>query len=130
MSAHKKIDKICVCVIVFTVITAILFCCGRELGIETYGRTLGYENRLFDRSKVHNFDIVIDDWDGFIETCESETYSNCTVIIDGDKIKNVGIRGKGNTSLSSVKNSGSSRYSFKRESESYVLHELKNFGSL
>ena len=119
MSAHKSIDKICVSIVAVTVIIALLFCNGKAFGIEVNARTLGYENRLFDNTKVHTFDIVIDDWDSFIETCESEVYSSCNVVIDGELIKNVGIRGKGNTSLSSVRNSGSSRYSFKVEFDQY-----------
>ena len=119
MSSHKNIDKICVGIVAITLIITILFCNGKAFGIETYARTLGYENRLFDNSKVHTIDIVIDDWDGFIETCESEQYAVCNVVIDGELIKKVGIRGKGNTSLSSVRNMGSSRYSFKIEFDQY-----------
>ena len=119
MSSNKKIDKICVSVVAFTVILALIFCNGKAFGIETQARTIGYENRLFDNTKVHTFDIVIDDWDSFISTCESEVYTNCNVVIDGEHIKNVGIRGKGNTSLSSVKSMGSSRYSFKIEFDQY-----------
>ena len=119
MSSDKKIDKICVAVVAFTVILALIFCNGKAFGIETQARTIGYENRLFDNTKVHTFDIVIDDWDSFISTCESELYTNCNVVIDGELIKNVGIRGKGNISLSSVKSMGSSRYSFKIEFDQY-----------
>ena len=119
MSKHKNIDKICVCVVVASLIIALLFCNGKVLGIESVERVIGYENRLFDNTRVHTVDIVMDDWDSFIETCESEEYSVCTVIIDGEKVSNVGIRGKGNTSLSSVKSSGSSRYSFKLEFDQY-----------
>ena len=119
MSSHKNIDKICVGIVAITLIITILFCNGKAFGIETYARTLGYENRLFDNSKVHTIDIVIDDWDGFIETCESEQYAVCNVVIDGELIEKVGIRGKGNTSLSSVRNMGSSRYSFKIEFDQY-----------
>ena len=70
-------------------------------------------------SRVHTIDIVMDDWDGFIETCQSEEYSVCSVVIDGESYKNVGIRGKGNTSLSSVASMGSSRYNFKIEFDQY-----------
>ena len=119
MSAHKSIDKICVSIVAVTVIIALLFCCGKAFGIETYARTIGYENRLFDNTRVHTLDIVINDWDSFIETCENELYSACNVVIDGELIKNVGIRAKGNTSLSSVRNSGSSRYSLKIEFDQY-----------
>ena len=119
MSAHKSIDKICVSIVALTVAIAMIFCCGRYFGIETTAHAIGYENRIFDRSKVHTFDIVIDDWDAFLETCESEVYTNCNVIIDGEAVRNVGIRGKGNTSLSSVKNMDSGRYSFKIEFDQY-----------
>lgn len=82
-------------------------------------RAIGYENRIFDQSKVHSIDIVTDDWEGFLETCEREEYAPCTVVIDGEAFKNVGIRGKGNTSLRSVESLGSSRYSFKLEFDQY-----------
>ena len=119
MSAHKSIDKICIVIVAFTLILTLLFCNGQAFGIETTAHAAGYENRLFDRSRVHSVDIVIDNWDSFLETCEREEYSPCTVIIDGEAVKNAGIRGKGNTSLSSVRNSGSSRYSFKIEFDQY-----------
>lgn len=119
MSTHKHFDKICVSIVAVTLVLALLFCNGKAFGIETNARTLGYENRLFDNSKVHTIEIVIDDWDEFLETCESEVYSVCNVVIDGELIKKVGIRGKGNTSLSSVKNMNSGRYSFKIEFDQY-----------
>ena len=118
MSSHKSIDKICIIVTIFTLIAAVVFCGFSALGTYTV-RAIGYENRIFDRTKVHTIDIVMDDWDSFIESCESEEYSPCHVIIDGEAVRNVGIRAKGNTSLSSVKNSGSSRYSFKIEFDQY-----------
>ena len=119
MSAHKSIDKICAVIVALTLVTAVVFCFGRSLGIETSAKAIGYENRLFNKSRVHTVDIVIDDWDSFISTCESEEYSPCSVIIDGESVRNVGIRGKGNTSLSSVKNMNSERYSFKIEFDQY-----------
>ena len=119
MSAHKSIDKICAVIAALTLVLTVLFCNGQAFGIGTTAHAIGYENRLFDRSRVHTFDIVIDDWDSFLETCESEEYSPCTVIIDGESVKNVGIRGKGNTSLSSVRNMDSSRFSFKIEFDQY-----------
>ena len=63
---------------------------------------MGYENRLFDTSEVHTVDIVMEDWEEFLEVCENEEYSACSVVIDGEAYKNVGLRAKGNTSLSSV----------------------------
>ena len=119
MSAHKKIDRICIIITAITLVIAFIFCNSQTLGIKTTAHAIGYEERLFDRSKVHTIDIVMNDWEGFIEGCESEEYSACNLVIDGEAVKNVGIRAKGNTSLSSVKNMDSSRYSFKIEFDQY-----------
>lgn len=115
MSAHKNIDKLCAVILAFTVLIAFVFCCGGSLGIQSAANVIGYENRIFDTSRVHKIDIVMDDWNSFIESCESEEYAVCSLVIDGEAFKNVAIRAKGNTSLSSVKSMGSSRYSFKIE---------------
>ncbi len=119
MSAHKNIDKICVLITAFTLVISVIFCCFAALGGTVTVRAIGYENRIFDRKKVHAIDIVMNDWDSFISNCENEEYVQCHLVIDGEAVKNVGIRAKGNTSLSSVKNSGSSRYSFKIEFDQY-----------
>jgi len=119
MSAHKSIDRICIVIVAVTLVISVIFCNGQTLGIGKSAHAIGYENRIFDNSKVHKLDIVINDWNGFIEGCESEEYSPCNLVIDGEAVKNVGIRAKGNTSLSSVKNMDSSRYSFKIEFDQY-----------
>ena len=119
MSAHKNIDRICIFITAVTVVIALIFCNGQVFGVKTAAHAIGYENRLFDHSKVHTIDIVMNDWDGFIEGCESEEYSACNLVIDGEAVKNVGLRAKGNTSLSSVRNMNSSRYSFKIEFDQY-----------
>lgn len=92
---------------------------GEAIGITQTVSAMGYENRLFDTSRVHTLDIVMEDWDSFIDTAQSEEYSECAVIIDGESYKNVGIRGKGNTSLSTVSSMNSERYSFKIEFDQY-----------
>lgn len=119
MSTHKSIDRVCVAAVILSLLTALLFMNGEALGIQSAGKAIGYEDRLFDASRVHTIEIVMDDWDDFIDTCQSEEYSACSVVIDGESCKNVGIRGKGNTSLSSVASMGSSRYSFKIEFDQY-----------
>ncbi len=119
MSTSKHIDRICILAVVVALLICILFMNGATLGIQTKANTMGYEDRLFDTSKVHTIDIVIDDWDAFLQTARSEEYSVCNVVIDGEAFKNVGIRGKGNTSLSTVSSMDSDRYSFKIEFDQY-----------
>lgn len=119
MSTHKQIDKICCGVMLFTLIVTAVFMNGERLGIMPVMAQTGYASRLFDDSRVHSIDIVMEDWDSFPDTCENEEYSACSVVIDNEAYKNVGIRAKGNTSLSQVKEYGNDRYSFKIEFDCY-----------
>lgn len=116
MSTHKHFDKICCVVLALTLIIAVLFVNGEKLGIQKSSNVMGYEKTLFDNSKVHTIDIVMDDWDEFTANARSEEYYACSVVIDGEAFKNVAIRGKGNTSLSQVTND---RYSYKIEFDHY-----------
>lgn len=119
MSTSKAIDRICIIAVVVALLICLIFMNGAAFGIGVKANAMAYENRLFDSSKVHTIDIVIDDWDAFLETAQSEEYSVCSVVIDGEAFKNVGIRGKGNTSLSTVASMDSDRYSFKIEFDQY-----------
>ena len=119
MSTHKHIDIICLVAALLALVLCAVFLNGEALGIQAASKVMGYEDRLFDTSKVHTIDIIIDDWDGFLETARSEEYSVCSVVIDGEAVTNVGIRGKGNTSLSNVASMDSDRYSFKIEFDQY-----------
>jgi len=103
----------------FTLIVTAVFINGERLGIMPVMAQAGYASRLFDDSRVHSIDIVMEDWDSFLDTCENEEYSACSVVIDNEAYKNVGIRAKGNTSLSQVKEYGNDRYSFKIEFDCY-----------
>ena len=119
MAAHRYIDRICALAAALSLAVALLFLNGEALGLPSAAQALGYETRLFDTGRVHTLDIVMDDWEGFIDTCESEEYSPCSVVIDNEAYKNIAIRAKGNTSLSTVSQLGSSRYSFKLEFDHY-----------
>lgn len=119
MSTHKHIDCICCVVIALALILTVLLMNGFALGIRAADNTLGYEDRLFDTSTVHTIDIVMDDWEGFLEGCTDEEYVLCDLVIDGERCQNVAIRAKGNTSLTQVASYGNDRYSFKVEFDHY-----------
>lgn len=119
MSTHKHIDKICCGVLLLVLLLTVVFVNGQRLGVVPAAAQTGYASGLFDDSKVHSIDIVMDDWDDFIKNCENEEYVPCAVVIDQETYKNVGIRAKGNTSLSSVAAYGNDRYSFKLEFDCY-----------
>lgn len=119
MSGSKHFDRIAIIITALTLGLTVLFMNGAVLGIETRSYTMGYEKRIFDNTKVHTVDIVMNDWDEFIASAASEKYYTANVVIDGESYKNVGIRAKGNTSLSTVASLDSERYSFKIEFDHY-----------
>lgn len=119
MSTHKYIDRICCGAMALAVLLAVILMNGEGLGIQAAASSMGYEDRLFDTSQVHTLDIVMDDWDAFLETCADEEYADCAVVIDGETYANVAIRAKGNTSLTQVASYGNDRYSFKIEFDHY-----------
>lgn len=119
MSTSKHIDKICCAALAFALILTVLFMNAAKFGVQAVSSDAVYASGLFDISGVHTIDIVMDDWDTFIANCTDEKYRDCTVIIDGETFHNVGIRAKGNTSLSSVAAYGNDRYSFKIEFDHY-----------
>ena len=119
MSTNKNIDRICLSIVALMLVFSFLFCNSKALYNESSKHKTEYESRIFNNSAVHTIDIVMNDWEEFIEKCENEEYFPCSIVIDGEAFKNVGIRAKGNTSLSSVSKSESERYSFKVEFDHY-----------
>ena len=75
------------------------------------------QKKLFDRDQVHKINLLIsqENWNTMIQNALQEEYAVCDVEIDGELIQNVAIRPKGNSSLKSISNQGSSHFSFKIE---------------
>ena len=89
MLKHKHIDKICILIMALALAATVLFMHGEALGLIPASSAPGYETRLFDRTRVHTIDILIDDWDAFLDTAPEEEYSPCTIVIDGEAFSNV-----------------------------------------
>ena len=112
---HKYTDAICLGVMLLALVMTILFINGESFGLLPSSRIQGYENRLFDSSRVHTVEIIIDDWKGFLGEAKKEEYTVCSLIIDGEAFEHVGLRVKGNNSLRLTRKYGSNRYSLKVE---------------
>lgn len=106
-------------IIIFILTITVLFIYTSNLNSEKNSNSMGYEDKLFDTSKVHTLNIIMDDWDDFTANCQSENYYACSVEIDDEMYENIAIRGKGNTSLMQVSSSENDRYSFKIEFDHY-----------
>ena len=83
-------------------------------------QSVEYESRLFGDS-ITNIDIIADtdEWQNMIDNASDEQYISVNVNIDGELFENVGIRTKGNSSLQTVENSDSEKYSFKIKFDKY-----------
>ena len=120
MLRTKKADRI-VCIATVVMLLASVLLWGVVEPVRGDGsHFIGYENRLFDQSRVHTIDITMAGWDNFIKNATNEEYAECNIAVDGERYSHVAIRAKGNTSLSSVATLGSTRYSFKVEFDHYV----------
>ncbi len=120
MLKHKYIDSICLGIAGAALLIALVFYNGEKIGIGNVHTQPGYVDRIFDDSYVHKIDLQVDNWDTFLENAKKEEYVSCDVVIDGEKIKNAGLRVKGNNSKSLVAKYGLERYSLKLEFDHYI----------
>ena len=82
-----------------------------------------YETKLFDTSEIMTVNIIMDadEWQEVLDNAIKEEYYQCDVIINGERFSNVGIRAKGNTSLTNIaKDDTTDRYSFKLKFDEFV----------
>ena len=119
MIRHRLVDQICLAgLVVALMITAVLSVWASVQ--EENGVAMAYETRLFDDTRVHTIDITIDDWGALIEEAQEERYVPCTMTIDDEVFRQVGIRAKGNNSLRLTSEYELTRYSLKVEFDHYL----------
>ncbi|NFI52175.1 spore coat protein CotH [Clostridium botulinum] len=90
---------------------------------ETSSITQKTLSTVLDKESITNINIDIDDsdWEWLIENATNEEFRSCDLTINGEKFYNVGIRPKGNTSLTNVASDDTTdRYSFKIKFDEYV----------
>ncbi len=130
MLKHPYIDRISLTILALAIVATLLFMNGDTFGLRAASRNPGYVDRLFDPSRVHRIELFIEDKDAFFESATEEEYISCTVIIDGEAFKHIGLRAKGNNSLRLTEKCGLTRYSLKLEFDHYVAesyHGLDKF---
>lgn len=90
-----------------------------KMDVETISNT----EDILDKNSITSIDIKIkeSDWNWLLENATKEEYKSADVTINGEVFNNVGIRPKGNSSLTSVANdSTTDRYSIKIDFGQYV----------
>lgn len=129
MIAHKHLSKILTALVALAVavcLLAVLFSERLTDALGGKGVTMEYASKLFDTGEIINIDLIMDDdkWDEMLSNAISEEYYQCDVVINGTTFYSVGIRPKGNTSLTSIANDpDTDRYSFKIEFDQYVKEQ-------
>ena len=126
MLKSKTIDRIAVACIAAAVVLCILAMAFSDALADYLGGTgisMEYETKLFDTRDIIEIDISMDedDWADMLDNAISEEYYQCDVTVNGTTFYQVGIRPKGNTSLTSIASDpDTDRYSFKLEFDQYV----------
>ncbi len=126
MISCKHITKIISVMMAAAVAFCIWLMAFSQEAVETLGGVavpMAYETALFDTEKLMRVDIQIEEeeWADMLENAMAEEYYSCDVLVNDQKICNVGIRPKGNTSLSAIAmNPDTDRYSLKLEFDHYV----------
>ncbi len=122
MITSKNINIFIIGILVFALIfTGILVFFPSTSDNESIFPQQKYVSNLFDKNKVSTIDIKVDEteWKKMLDSAKEE-YISCDVTINGTTVKSVGIRPKGNSSLSMVASSDSDRFSFKFEFDHYI----------
>ena len=126
MIAHKHITKIIAVVMAAAVCLCLCAAAFSDQITASAGGTgisMEYETALFDTGSIISVNIRMDeaDWAEMLANAAAEEYYQCDVEINGETFYRVGIRPKGNTSLTSIANDPTTdRYSFKLEFDHYV----------
>ena len=99
-------------------------CTEQNIPKEHIGIPASYENALFEKGRLNDIQINMDNWDAFVQKTmetkitgsaeqqlQEKQYESCNVVINGEEILNTGIRTKGIYSLLTAINAGSDRFS-------------------
>lgn len=94
------------------------------------GNNSDTENKLEYAEKIFGQEIISveiianeSDWQTMLNNATKEEYIKVDVVVNGTKFTDVGIRPKGNSSLSQVERSNSDRYSFRLKFDKYVENQ-------
>ena len=126
MITNKYITRIIGAAMAAAVLGCLLAMLFSQEFVEAFGGSalaMQYQTALFDTEQVMQVNIIMEEteWEDMLANASAEEYYSCDVVINGQRVNHVGIRPKGNTSLSAiVQDPDSDRYSLKLEFDHYV----------
>lgn len=127
MIKSKHINLIIALTLLIAVVFTTVFMFNPQLfGIVKESAQPEYASKVFNKDNIISMDINVDeeDWNEMLENATDKEYISCDITINGTTFYSVGIRPKGNSSLSMVANDDTTdRFSFKIEFDHYVKHQ-------
>lgn len=117
---NKYLVLLTSCMAVFLCVIISIYSLSNTSRVDLYDDS--YIEKYFDKDKVMevNLEISEDDLNDMNENATKEEFKLGSVSVNDSTYNNVGIRTKGNSSLSSVANSDSDRYSYKIQFDKYT----------
>jgi len=123
MIENKRINAIVAIAVVFALVTSIALVVIGNIQVKngTTKTEPEYATKIFG-TDIISIEITADedDWQEMLDNAISEQFIMVDVVVNGTKFKNVGIRPKGNSSLTLVASSDSDRYSFRLQFDEYI----------
>ena len=120
MLGSKKFEKIIVWLVIMALVFSLVIVCFPNIFSRISKDRIEeeYPVKIFEKDVV-NIKITADenDWNGMLENRMSKPYISCDIEIDGKEFKNVGLRPKGNSSLTSIQGD---RISYRLDFDHYI----------
>lgn len=123
MIKNKKVNILVAVAVCFALVVSLVLVAlsgNREL-VDSLKKQPDYVSRVFGEDVI-SIDILADetDWQTMLDNATAEEFIMADVVVNGTTFHNVGIRPKGNSSLSQVASSDSDRYSFRITFDKYI----------
>lgn len=120
MINNKNLNRITFGLMVISIALCILIV--YLAGNNTNAKTSEYEEKIFGQDIIDiNIEVDKDDWQNLLDNATSKEYISGDLIINGEKFSTVGIRTKGNSSLTQVASmEESDRYSLQFKANKFI----------
>lgn len=123
MLGSKKCDFITLYIMLFAVVLSFAAVCFPNIFVPLTEEkeNITYQEKVFGKNII-NIDISVDedDWNEMIENKTLKNYISCNLSIDGEQFDNVGIRPKGNSSLTTT---NGERIGFRVDFDHYIKNQ-------
>ncbi len=123
MIQSKKTNIIVAFAVAFSLLISVALVVKANIQIEngSIKTEAEYATKIFG-TDIISIEIIADeaDWQEMLDNATREEYIMVDVVVNGTKFQNVGIRPKGNSSLTQVASSDSDRYSFRLQFDEYI----------